>query len=261
MYRIWYKLRLLKAKLKGVNDYVASYKQRLCQARLRLEVIQSGISGQPLCQYLIDQEKATLLEIEHWSLVEEKALRQKSRASWVNYGDSNSRYFYVQWKMRACRNSITSIYNKNGTKLTDPSQVENEFINFFIKLMGESGATHPCPNSEIIKKGKCLTSEQKNYLIGEVTREEVLTAIKEMPKDKALGVDDFPIEFFTRQWHVLQEDVYEAISFFRTGKMLKAQLYSSYLGTKSICPNSCEGFSTYSMLHYFVQDHHKYRDK
>ncbi|KAH0689114.1 hypothetical protein KY289_016472 [Solanum tuberosum] len=41
-------------------------------------------------------------------------------------------------------------------------------------------------------------------LIKEVTQEEIIEAIKSMPKEKAPGVDGFPIEFFTGNWDIVK---------------------------------------------------------
>lgn len=58
-------------------------------------------------------------------------MRQKSRATWIDYGDSNSKYFFAQMKIRASKNTITTVYNDMGMKITDPKAVEKEFISFF----------------------------------------------------------------------------------------------------------------------------------
>lgn len=71
-------------------------------------------------------------------------------------------------------------------------------ISFFTKLMGERGSVHRCPNTEVIRQGPCLTLQQKEELIQEVTLVEIQNAIKDMPHEKAPGVDGFPIEFFTK---------------------------------------------------------------
>ncbi|XP_070030161.1 uncharacterized protein [Nicotiana sylvestris] len=105
------------------------------------------------------------------------------------------------------------IYNDNGVKLTDPVQVENEFISFFTKLMGKGGNVHKCPNAEVIHQGPCLTLQQKEELVQEVTRVEILNAIKDMPHEKAPGVYDFPIEFFTKHWQEVGNDIYYLLMF------------------------------------------------
>ncbi|KAH0707403.1 hypothetical protein KY290_011959 [Solanum tuberosum] len=67
-------------------------------------------------------------------------------------------------------------------------------------LMRDCAAELPCLDSMVVRDGVCLTVQQQKELIREVTYEEIADAIKTMPKEKAPGVDGFPIEFFTMNW-------------------------------------------------------------
>ncbi|KAF3633839.1 hypothetical protein FXO37_26858 [Capsicum annuum] len=64
-------------------------------------------------------------------------MRQKARATWIECGDSNTKYFHAQWKLRVTHNAIVSIYTESGEKLTNPKMVEEEFIVVFASLMGD----------------------------------------------------------------------------------------------------------------------------
>ncbi|XP_060182214.1 uncharacterized protein LOC132611870 [Lycium barbarum] len=174
MYNLWKKLKNLKV----LNNYLASYSQKLQQASQKLEITQASLRVQPMDQSLIDQEKATLLEIAKWRNIEELALRQKSKSNWITSRDSNSKYFHAQCKIRASRNTITSVYADNGSKITDPVLVETEFISFFTKHMGTAAEEMPCLNSETIRRGPCLSYQQKFDLIRDMTNVEILAAIK-----------------------------------------------------------------------------------
>ncbi|KAH0761346.1 hypothetical protein KY290_017419 [Solanum tuberosum] len=179
---IWDKLKQLKGELKGINAYMASYAKQLNQARQQLERVQGQIFMQLFDQALFDQEKVLLAEIQKWSLIEEKVLRQKSRACWIDSGDANTKYFHAQMKIRNAHNTISSIYTENGIKLTEPK-----------------------------KKGPCLIRDQKLLLIEKVTKVEIDQAIKSMPHDKSPGEDGYPIEFFTSNWEMVKEGVYDAV--------------------------------------------------
>ncbi|XP_019248485.1 PREDICTED: uncharacterized protein LOC109227745 [Nicotiana attenuata] len=176
--KIWKKLKALKNGLKDLNKYMASYQQILDQARQKLEVVQGELKNSLLDQSLFNQEKEILAELEIWSHLEEPVLQHKSRATWIECGDSNTKYFHAQWKMRTSKNHIASIYNASGIKLTDPVQIEEEFISFFTNLIGEGGETHRCPDAAVVKQGRCLDQQQKEALAKNVTNEEILAAIK-----------------------------------------------------------------------------------
>ncbi|XP_019248642.1 PREDICTED: uncharacterized protein LOC109227903 [Nicotiana attenuata] len=91
MQKIWCKLKSLKEQLKEINAYMASYKQKLDQARERLDIVQNQMKQNLLAQSLINEEKEAIGEIEKWSKVEEQVLRQKSKASWIECGDANTK--------------------------------------------------------------------------------------------------------------------------------------------------------------------------
>ncbi|XP_059292392.1 uncharacterized protein LOC132045832 [Lycium ferocissimum] len=87
-------------------------------------------------------------------------------------------------------------------------------------LMGDCAAELPCLNIEVVRAGKCLTIQQQRALIQEVTDDEIIEAIKSMPKEKAPGVYGFPIEFFTKNWDTVKEDVLAAVKqFYATGEL------------------------------------------
>ncbi|XP_019258680.1 PREDICTED: uncharacterized protein LOC109236894 [Nicotiana attenuata] len=191
MQQIWCKLKNLKKQLKGINAYMASYKQKLEQAREKLDIMQSQMRQNTLAQSLINEEKEVLGEKEKWSTVEEQVLTQKSKACWIECGDANTKYFHAQWKIRASQNSITTIYTDTGVKLTEARLVEKEFITVFQSLMGECAGELPRANTIVIKEGPCLTVDQQRTLIQMVTMEEITEAVEDMPKDKAQGLIDF----------------------------------------------------------------------
>ncbi|XP_049402176.1 uncharacterized protein LOC125865921 [Solanum stenotomum] len=196
---------------------MASYKQKLNVLREQLDILQTNLQTSNLDQSIIEQEKKILIDIEKWSNIEELVIRHKSRATWIDHGDSNTKYFHAQWKIRTSYNTISSIYNEAGNKLTEPNLIENEFISVFKGLMGTRASALTCLNTKVVRDGECLSIAQQRDLIKEVTTTEILEAIKEMPKDKAPGVDGYPIEFFTKNWDVVQNDVIIAVkNFFHT---------------------------------------------
>ncbi|XP_019241489.1 PREDICTED: uncharacterized protein LOC109228125 [Nicotiana attenuata] len=211
---IWCKLKTMKTLLKDTNAYMASYKQKLEQAREKLVIVQNQIQQNPLAHGLFDLEKDTFADIEKWSNVEEQVMRQKSKASWIECGDANTKYFHAQWKIRSSQNSITSIYTDTGVKITDPKLVEQEFISVFQSLMGDCATEIPCTNTTVIKEGPCLTTSQQRSLIQDVTNEEITNAVWEMPKDNAPRVDGFPVGFFTRNWETVKKDIFAVVNFF-----------------------------------------------
>ncbi|KAG5616096.1 hypothetical protein H5410_015920 [Solanum commersonii] len=73
--------------------------------------------------------------------------------------------------------------------------------------MGDCHEEMSCPNAQIIKNGPCLDRTQQLALIDEVSKEEILEEVTKMPKDKTAGVDGYPIEFYTKNWDMVKEDI------------------------------------------------------
>ena len=66
------------------------------------------------------KEKELLIKHEKWSLIEESALRQKSRIKWIQLGDANNKYFSSVIKERTQKKQVRNIMSLNGQMLYDP---------------------------------------------------------------------------------------------------------------------------------------------
>lgn len=58
-------------------------------------------------------------------------LRQKSKIQWLKDGDSNTRFFHQNIKMRRCQNSIYSIVDGNGVMVNSPEKVAKAFVDYY----------------------------------------------------------------------------------------------------------------------------------
>ncbi|XP_060200470.1 uncharacterized protein LOC132628726 [Lycium barbarum] len=171
------------------------------QFRGRLKEVQEEITTNLFDQALITEEREILQAIELWEAINERVLKQKSRAIWINYGDNNSKYFFAHLKARQARNRISSIYNEQGAKLMDPSLIQQELMGVF------SDTTWP---------------SSRHSLLHKFTEEDVLQAVRGLPADKSPGIDGFNAEFFKSHWDTLGREVTDSIlQFFSFGKLLK----------------------------------------
>ena len=67
-----------------------------------------------------------------------------------------------------------------------------------------------------------LSSTQQHVLAQNETREEIKHAMFSLKNTKAPGPDGFNAGFFKRIWHIVREDVINAVSsFFQTRRMRK----------------------------------------
>ncbi|XP_019255176.1 PREDICTED: uncharacterized protein LOC109233767 [Nicotiana attenuata] len=142
---------------------------------------------------LIEDERRILKSIEKWEAIHEQIMRQKSRATWIQLGDCNTKYFHAYMKARQARN-----------KRIHPAD------------------ELPGIDVSIARNGPCLTLAQQQQLLQAVTPEEICQIVKNLPNDKAPGMDGYPPEFFKEFWPIIGQEVIEAVQqFFQTGKLLK----------------------------------------
>nr|XP_009615730.1 uncharacterized protein LOC104108414 [Nicotiana tomentosiformis] len=68
------------------------------------------------------------MNLEKWNLLEESILRQKSRAQWIQLGDSNSMYFATVMRERSQRKQIMELNSLSGRKISDNIFLAQEFV-------------------------------------------------------------------------------------------------------------------------------------
>lgn len=223
MYAIWRKLKLIEQATKDLHREYSTLEVKIQHIRDKLNHTQTKLNGDRFNDLWIQEEKNFLLQLKKWEDIHESVLRQQSRAIWIAQVDLNTKYFHVHLKARQSKNRVTSIYDEQGTLVSDPVLIQQQFTNFFYKLLGESALEIPCINVEIARDGYCLTLAEQQSMMLPVTTEEIEQTMKAMPSEKAPGLDGYTTEFFKEFWPVVGKDVTQVVmQFFENGKLLQA---------------------------------------
>ncbi|KAH0699031.1 hypothetical protein KY284_013246 [Solanum tuberosum] len=83
MKKVWCKLIALQPALRHLNSKEIKYiSHQIDKARYELSKIQEELYDQATND-LVYQEKEILMKLEKWSMIDESALRQKSRTKWI----------------------------------------------------------------------------------------------------------------------------------------------------------------------------------
>jgi len=91
MKTVWWKLKKMKNVLKGINNSeFRGVKDKIQQIREQLHQVQTDMLDHNIMHANREQEKEPRKQLEKWNLVEESAMRQKSRVQWLNLGDANT---------------------------------------------------------------------------------------------------------------------------------------------------------------------------
>lgn len=145
---------------------------------------------------------------------EEEFLRQKSRATWIQKEDGNNAYFFKYCKGRWNSNKILAIKDDEGVIHLGHTNVAAVAVNFFENLIGKATPVESIPNDLDLP---CISSDQAESLLGNITVEDILNTFKGMAKSKSPGPDGLTVEFFLAAWSVIGEDVVNCIlQFFTT---------------------------------------------
>lgn len=98
------------------------------------------------------------------------------------------------------RASISSFVCDDGMIVQPDEDIFTEIVNFCKKQLGTSITRTVKGELSSLSQllSVTLTDDQKHMLVANIDRKEIAEVIKHMPKNKALGPDGFPVEFFLK---------------------------------------------------------------
>lgn len=88
--------------------------------------------------------------------------------------------------------------------------------------MGSSSSTLPIANRAAIKHRPLLSLQQKIHLGRDVTNQLISSALHSIEGEKVPDIDGYNADFFQKTWHILKDEILQAIKeFFRTAKLYR----------------------------------------
>ena len=144
---------------------------------------------------------------------------QRSRISWLQHGDKNTKFFHSKASQRRRKNHIRGIKNNQGQWVEELEEVVAVASDYFENLF-QAGV---CDRMEewLDAVPQMVTEEMQEALSGEFTAEEVRVALFQMGPTKAPGPDGMNALFFQKFWHMVGDDVVIAVlDFLNNGHML-----------------------------------------
>jgi hypothetical protein len=152
---------------------------------------------------------------------EEKYWQQRSPVSWLRDGDRNTRFFHASASQRKKKNTILGLRDANGHLATIRNTMSPIVEAYFHNIFRTS---NPSAIAQVVHSvSKTVTQRMNDVLLAPFTSEEIRSALFQMHPTKAPGPDGMNAMFYQKFWHIVGDDVTNAVlEFLHSGKMLKS---------------------------------------
>nr|QIA97950.1 hypothetical protein AP_R.00g000460-v1.0.a3 [Amaranthus palmeri] len=216
--KLWHKMKNVKRGLKQLhNKDFAGVKDKIMHWEQQLQKTQTDLQSNPTSEELHHREKEISSIVHKWRKIEDKALHQKARITWMRNGDDNTAYFHAAIKERISSNSIHELQDRDGNWISKSQEIHNEITQFYKGLQGTATPNLEGIDSRVMREGLQVDSRSRLDLIRDVEEEEIKNALFGMNDNKAPGIDGFNACFFKRTWAIIKGDFINAIKgFFRS---------------------------------------------
>lgn len=218
------KLKKLKPELRKLNTrHFSHISESYKQANEKHVEVQQLLHDDPRNEELKEEEGMLRKEASRLGDAEKSFFQQKAKLNFNLHSDRGSKFYHSLVKGRQGRNFIAGLTFEDGTSTTSSSQVVEEFLKFYMGLLGTKHSRSPI-RQEVIDQGPKLTVEQGMELLAPIGDEEIRRAIFGVGEDKSPGPDGFTLAFFKRTWSVVGELITKAIREFFDHEALLKQL-------------------------------------
>ena len=121
---------------------------------------------------------------------------QRSRVHWLKEGDRNMKFFHARVSKRRKLNMITGIWDKHGQWCEDKDSIANAAITYFENIYSTSNLN--LIDEVTVAIPTIVTDEMNMELSKNFTREEIVTALKQIHPTKSPGPDAMSALFFQK---------------------------------------------------------------
>jgi hypothetical protein len=152
-------------------------------------------------------------------------LRQDEETKWAQrakvrhiQGGNNTKYFHLIANGKHRKKKIFQLEQDEGT-IVGESNIRMFITEYYKRLFGPPDQNHFSLLEDISSDIPQLSADESNILVADFTEKEVEEAIMSMERNKALGPDGFPAEFYQKFWEVIKEDLMAMFAQLRTGEL------------------------------------------
>eukprot|EP00253_Pinus_taeda_P004125 PITA_04125 len=194
-----------------------------------------------------DNQTLSVVEVD---LDQKETWRPKSWAIWLKAGDDNSKYLKDFAKGRKATNTIWQLPTPKGCTTHTFHQLSQLGIAHFKQLFKAPTGSNLAEIIRVVGHfPRFVEHEAADELIVHATIGELEQTLKWFQKDKSLGLDGWPIEFYLAFFDILGNDLLSFVEECRlTSKMYEA-INTTFIALiqKSDSPNSFDDFQPTSL--------------
>ena len=199
----WMKYKIREESI-SFSKLKAQERRRKIQAiENRLKICEERIAQSPTQENLANLESAKAeYKKEYDYIVRGSIIR--SRATWYEQGEMNSKYFLNLENSNKKKSCIRKLIRTNGEETTAPSTITNEIYSFYSKLYDEQSGIRSdystCPFLENFSSSPKLTDSMREMCEGQLTYSECFKVLSTFNNNKTPGNDGLTVEFYKFFW-------------------------------------------------------------
>ena len=167
---------------------------------------------------------SALAELAAMDFQAARGAQVRSRAKWVEEGESSSAYFLRLERKHGSDRWISALRDRDGSIVSSPPDLCTSLSSFYSDLFSAS-SVDPQVQADLLENlSSSLSGGQSSLCEGHLTVDEVLSALRGMARRKAPGLDGLPMEFYLKFWPVVGADLVSVLnSCFDSGSLSLSQ--------------------------------------
>ena len=152
----------------------------------------------------------------------------RSRATWYEKGEKNSKYFLNLEQSNNKKSCVRKIFKSDETVTSNPKSILNELEHFYSNLYKESSSDLSETNLSSFRDDTIevptLSGEFRSVCEGKITHNECFSAQQSFPKNKTPGNDGLTSEFYSAFWSLIGKHLIDCISYsYEFGELSNSQ--------------------------------------
>ncbi|XP_059068533.1 uncharacterized protein LOC131859038 [Cryptomeria japonica] len=175
IYKVVNKLKIIKQNpIHWNKEHFGNIFDNKAQVEAELAKVNEKVMGHGMDEALFLGEKKLLVDHESILTKEEVFWKQKSRETWLEEGDKNTKLFHNSVRMRRVINHILKIKLSDGFEVANPKFIAKEAVNFFSLILNSDWSPHSSVQDKFIKCiPKLLSKDQTDSLTAKFYLAEV----------------------------------------------------------------------------------------